>query len=82
MARRITLVALIGLVVASCWVVLSLFTHIGSYTTILEVTAPAALLRRMPMKYYEFMWLNAAIYAAIALVIELTLRLLVRRPAH
>lgn len=82
MARRITLVALIGLITASLWVVLSLFLHIGPYKTIIEITAPAALLgRSLAMKYYWFIWLNAVIYAAVALLIELC-RLLFRRVSH
>ena len=82
MMRRIGLWALIGLAVALVWFVVGLFTwpnyNLGRWT-IVAVTAPASLLgRTMPLAYYWFILLNAAIYALVGLATEVLRRPLVR----
>jgi hypothetical protein len=82
MKRRISLWAFIGFAVAFVWFVVGLFTwpnyNLGR-SAIVAITAPASLIGRiMPLAYYWFILLNAAIYALIGLATEL-----LRRPiAH
>jgi hypothetical protein len=78
MKRRISLWALIGFAVAFVWFVVGLFTwpnyNLGSWT-IVAVTAPASLIgRTMPLAYYWFILLNAAIYALVGLAAEVLRR--------
>jgi hypothetical protein len=82
MKRRIGFWGLAGFVVAYCWVVGMIGGpghNLGRWT-IVAITAPASLLgRSMPLAYYWFVLLNAAIYALVGLTIELTRR---HRPGH
>jgi hypothetical protein len=85
MKHRIALWALIGLAVALVWFVVGLFTwpnyNLGRWT-IVAITAPASLIgRAMPLAYYWFILLNAAIYALFGLATEL-FRRPVAHPAH
>jgi hypothetical protein len=80
--RRIALWALAGLAVACFWVIFSLLIPRGvnfGYWTITSITAPASLLRHRPVTWYEFIALNAVIYALVGLAVE-TVRYLLRRP--
>lgn len=82
MKRRISLWALIGFAVAFIWFVFGLFTwpnyNLGRWT-IVAVTAPASLIgRTMPLAYYWFILLNAAIYALVGLAVEALRRPLAR----
>lgn len=86
MARRIGWWTLAGLMVAGAWV---LFTTTAIYPQIasenalraaVEITAPASLLRRYPIKFYEFILLNACAYALVGLGAELLRR--APRTAH
>ena len=75
MKRRIGLWALIGLAVAFFWFVVGLFTwpnyNLGR-SVFVAITAPASLIgRTMPLAYYWFILLNAAIYAFVGLAAEL-----------
>lgn len=92
MTRRIALWAFAGFIVASGWV-----AFIGAFApadriemmrsyvlvTIIEITAPAALLRHFMLKYYWFILMNAFVYALVGLGVELLRRHSLRRvPAH
>jgi hypothetical protein len=75
MKRRIALWALVGLAVASAWVIFGLLTwphyNLGRWT-ITAITAPSALLGRMiPLSYYWFILLNGICYAVVGLATEL-----------
>jgi hypothetical protein len=73
MVRRIGLWALAGFAVAFFWVIFFLLIPRGvnfSYWTITSITAPASLLRHRPVTWYEFILLNAAIYAFVGLAVE------------
>ena len=79
MKRRIALWALVGLAVASAWVVFALVTrshyNLGQWT-ITAITAPSALVgSMMPLSYYWFILLNGACYAMVGLATELVLQL-------
>jgi hypothetical protein len=78
MKRRIGLWALTGFVVAFSWFVVGLFTWPNpnlARWTIVAITAPASLIgRSMPLAYYWFILLNAAIYALVGLASELLRR--------
>jgi hypothetical protein len=71
--RRIGLWVLAGFAVAFFWVIFFLFiphdVNFG-YWTITSITAPASLLRHRPVTWYEFIFLNAAIYGLIGLAVE------------
>lgn len=75
MKRRVALWALAGFAVACCWFIYSTATMPNpnlARWTIVAVTAPASLIgRAMPLAYYWFILLNAAIYATVGLVTEL-----------
>ena len=74
MSRNIGIWALIGFIVACCWVVIGI--AVGSsynlaHSTVVSITAPASFLgRRVPLSFYWFILLNAAIYAAVGLGTE------------
>jgi hypothetical protein len=75
-----------GFVVACCWVILGVVVgpniNLGR-SAIVAITAPAAYLgRRVPLAYYWFILLNAAIYALLGLAIELVRRPFTRHLAH
>jgi hypothetical protein len=74
MKRRIALWALVGLAVASAWVLFALVTRThynpGQWT-IATITAPSALVgRMMPLSYYGFILLNGVCYAIVGLATE------------
>ena len=75
MKRRIALWALVGLAVASAWVIFGLLAwphyNLGQWT-ITAITAPSSLVgRMMPLSYYWFILLNGVCYAALGLATEL-----------
>ena len=75
MKRRIALWALVGLAVASAWVLFAMITrshcNLGHWT-ITAITAPSALAgRMMPVTYYWFILLNSVCYAVLGLATEL-----------
>jgi hypothetical protein len=75
MKRRIGLWALIGLAVAFFWFIYSTVTAPNpalGRSLLVAITAPASLIgRTMPLAYYWFILLNAAIYAFVGLAAEL-----------
>ena len=75
MKRRIALWALAGLAVATFWMILGLFTwpnYNFGLSTIVAITAPASLLgRAIPLAYYWFILLNAAVYVLAGFAAEL-----------
>lgn len=75
MKRRIALWALIGFAVAFFWFVYSTITMPNpalGHSALVAITAPASLLgRAIPLKYYWFILLNAAMYATAGLITEL-----------
>jgi hypothetical protein len=82
MNRRIAYWALAGFAVACFWVIFSLIIPRGinfGYWAITSITAPASLLRHRPVKWYEFIALNAAIYALAGLAVE-SMRYILHRP--
>jgi hypothetical protein len=85
MTKRISLWALTGFAVAFCWFIYSTATAPNpnlARWTIVAITAPASLIgRAMPLAYYWFILLNAAIYALFGLATEL-FRRSVAHPAH
>jgi hypothetical protein len=86
MTRRISLWALAGFAVACCWFIYGEATapnpHLARWT-IVAITAPASLIgRTMPLAYYWFILLNAAIYALVGLTTELLRRPLARHASH
>jgi hypothetical protein len=86
MMRRISLWAMIGFAVAYCWFIYSTVTaHNPNLArwTIVAVTAPASLIgRAMPLAYYWFILLNAAIYVLVGLTAELVRPSMIRhRPS-
>lgn len=75
MKRRIGFWAMVGLAVASAWVIIGLLTwphyNLGQWT-ITAITAPSALVgRMMPLSYYWFILLNGVSYAVVGLATEL-----------
>ena len=74
MRRRIGLWALSGAVIASCWVLYTLvrWPNLGAaYATAVKITAPASLIgRSVPLAYYWFILLNAAVYALLGVLLE------------
>ena len=85
MKRRIVYWALSGFAVAMFWFVVGLFTwpnyNLGR-SVFVAITAPASLIgRTMPLAYYWFILLNAAIYALIGLTVELLRRPIARYAA-
>ena len=82
MTRRICLWALAGFAVAFFWFIYSTVTFPNpafGRSPIVAITAPASLIgRTMPLKYYWFILLNAAIYALVGLTAELLRRPIAR----
>ena len=78
MSRTVGIWALVGFVVACCWVVIGIALGPGynlGRSTLLSITAPAALLgRRVPLTYYWFVLLNAGAYAVVGLGAEVLRR--------
>lgn len=78
MKQRVGLWALAGFAMASFWVIYGMATgpaHNLGQATIIAVTAPASFLgRAVPLAYYWFVLLNAAVYALVGLAIELLRR--------
>ena len=86
MKRKVVWWAFAGFVVACSWFIIGLFTwpnyNLGHWT-IVAITAPASLLgRAMPLAYYWFILLNAAVYALFGLAIELLRRQFANRFAN
>ena len=86
MKRRISLWAITGFAVAFCWFIYSTVTapnpHLARWT-IVAITAPASLIgRTMPLAYYWFILLNAAIYTLVGLATEVLRRPLARHVSH
>jgi hypothetical protein len=74
MSRNIGVWALIGFIVACCWVVIGIAVgpsyNLG-HSTVVSITAPASFLgRRVPLSFYWLILLNAAIYAVVGLGTE------------
>lgn len=87
MIRRIALWSLAGFIVACGWVLFTMATappmpSNHTFWTIVEITAPASLLRHFPLKNYWFVLLNALAYAVFGLAIELFRRKSVHHLAH
>jgi len=83
MTRRIALWFLAGFIVACGWVLFAMaaaptMPSDRGFWTLVEITAPASLLRHFPLKYYWFVLLNALSYAVFGLGIELFRRNFVR----
>jgi len=85
MKRRIGLWAIIGFAVAFFWFIYSTVTAPNpalGRSAIVAITAPASLVgRSMPLAYYWFILLNAAIYALFGLTVELFRRGIPHHPA-
>jgi hypothetical protein len=82
MSGRIGLWALAGVATACFWVVFSTMIPRGiqfGYWTVTAITAPASLIRHRPITWYEFIVINAAMYALVGLAVEPFRRLLHRR---
>ena len=82
MKRRIALWALAGFAVAFFWFIVGEFTwpdyNLGR-SVFVAVTAPASLLgRTMPLAYYWFILLNAAVYLVAGVFAELLRSSIVR----
>jgi hypothetical protein len=83
MKRRLALWSLAGFIVACGW---TLFVTAAARPIafgralwiIIEITAPASLLRHFPLKYYWFILLNALVYSLVGLGTELLRRSTVR----
>jgi hypothetical protein len=75
MKRRIALWALVGLAVASAWVLFALVirTHYNpGQWAIATITAPSALVGRMtPLSYYCFILLSVVCYAVVGFATNL-----------
>ncbi|MGZ4856188.1 MAG: hypothetical protein ACXVKH_13405 [Candidatus Angelobacter sp.] len=83
MTKRIGLWTLAGFVVACCWFIYSTATAPNpnlARWTIVAITAPASLIgRTIPLAFYWFILLNAAIYALVGLATEPLRRPIARR---
>ncbi len=78
MGRNIGIWALIGFVVACCWVGIGIVVgpsyNLGR-STLVSITAPASFLgRRAPLTFYWFVLLNAAMYAVVGIGTEVLRR--------
>jgi hypothetical protein len=80
MKRRIALWSLIGFIVACAWVVFTMsvepetllrLEHGRFFWTAADITAPLALLRHYPIKYYWVIVANALTYALVGFAFEL-----------
>jgi hypothetical protein len=70
MKRTIALWASAGFIVACAWVVFFAVTAPHPYSEhtfwmVVDITAPASLLRAYPVKFYWFILLNAFAYAVV-----------------
>ncbi len=79
MKRRLALWSLAGFIVACGWTLFVMakakpIAFGRELWAIIEITAPASLLRHFPLKYYWFILLNAFIYLLVGLGIELLRR--------
>ncbi|HWC16064.1 MAG TPA: hypothetical protein VG498_03590 [Terriglobales bacterium] len=90
MRRRIALWSLVGLIVACAWVVFTMslepatllrLEHGRYFWTVADITAPVALLRQYPIKYYWVVLLNGLAYALVGLAFELVRRRSMRHVA-
>jgi hypothetical protein len=86
MMRAIVYWALAGFVVAWGWVMFGarpgFHTNFGEWT-IVAVTAPASILgHRMPETWYQFILLNAAVYAVVGLGFGAVLKIYRYRFSH
>ena len=77
MSRNVGMWALIGFIVACCWVVIGIALgpsyNLGHspLVSIILITAPASFLgRRVSLAFYWFILLNAAMYAVVGLGTE------------
>ena len=91
MTRRIALWSLVGLTVACAWVVLTMSLHPATllrlehgryFWTVADITAPVALLRHYPLKYYWVVLLNGVAYALVGFAFELGRRTSLRLAAR
>ena len=78
MGRNIGAWALVGFIVACCWVVIGMVVgpsyNLGR-STLVSITAPASFLgRRVPLTFYWFILLNAVVYAVVGLGTEVLRR--------
>jgi len=89
--RRIALWSLVGLIVECAWVVITMslepatllrLEHGGYFWTVADITAPVALLRHYPLKYYWVVLLNGLAYAFVGLAFELVRHPLRHVPAR
>jgi len=76
MRLRLTLWSLAGFIVASGWVLIfanlpKRYVISHALLNVINITAPAALLGRFPLKYYWFILLNSLVYFAFGLMIEM-----------
>ncbi len=79
MGRNIGIWALVGFVVACCWVgsgiVVGPSYNLGR-STLVSITAPASFLGRSnPLAFYWFVLLNASMYAVVGIGTEVLRRL-------
>lgn len=75
MKQRLTLWSLGGFIVASGWVLLfanlpKRYVISHALLNVIDITAPAALLGRFPLKYYWFVLLNTLVYFSFGMMIE------------
>jgi len=78
MSRNIGIWAVVGFVVACCWVVIGILVgpsyNLG-HSALVSITAPASFLgRKAPLTFYWFILLNAAMYAVVGLGTEVLRR--------
>ncbi len=78
MSRKIGIWALVGFIVACCWVAIGVVVgpsyNLGR-STLVSITAPASFLtRRVPSTFYWFVLLNTAVYAVVGLGTEVLRR--------
>ena len=74
MGRKIGIWTFIGFIVACGWVGIGIAlgpSYNLGHSTLVSITAPASLLgRRVPLTFYWFILLNAAVYAVVGLGTE------------
>ena len=78
MSRNIGIWALVGFVVACCWVVIGIVigpSYNLGHSALVSITAPASFLgRKAPLTFYRFILLNASMYAVVGLGTEVLRR--------